>query len=155
MPGDEGDQPGEQAPPQQPHQNQAMPFMQPIGQPLEHLTIKKGTIKNWKIWKQRWQNYYIITKLDKQEQPYQRAMFLQTIGPEALEIYNGFDLAEDATVIQIIEKFDSFAIGSLNETYERYVFNKRDQKPGESFDMYLTALRSLAKTCNLCNFIAD
>ena len=39
-------------------------------------------------------------------------------------------------------------IGETNETYERYVFNKCDQQQGQSFDSYLTALRSLIKTCN-------
>ena len=41
----------------------------------------------------------------------------------------------------IIDKF-------LNETYERFKFNQRNQNVGESFDAYLTALRNMAETCN-------
>ena len=47
-----------------------------------------------------------------------------------------------------MEKLEEFCIGSTNEIYERYVFNKREQAPEESFDTYLAALRTMSKTCN-------
>ena len=34
------------------------------------------------------------------------------------------------------------------KTYERYRFNKCDQKEHETIDAYVTSLRTLAKTCN-------
>ena len=37
----------------------------------------------------------------------------------------------------LMKKFDAHIIGELNETYERYVFNKCDQLPDESFDQNL------------------
>ena len=53
---------------------------------------------------------------------------------------------EDIDVV--LKLLEDYCVGETNETYERYVFNKRDQQQGESFDTYLTSLRSLAKTCN-------
>ena len=47
-------------------------------------------------------------------------------------------------VLALLEKY---FIGETNEIYERYLFNKREQESRESFDAYLTNLRSLAKTC--------
>ena len=35
-------------------------------------------------------------------------------------------------------------------TYERYMCNSRDQKEGESIDVYIGELRTLAQTCNFC-----
>lgn len=35
----------------------------------------------------------------------------------------------------------------MNETYERFKFNQRNQEAGENFDAYLTALRNMADTC--------
>ena len=48
----------------------------------------------------------------------------------------------------ILKKTKEHCIGECNETYERYVFNRRDQEPNESVDAYVTALQKLAKTCN-------
>jgi len=59
------------------------------------------------------------------------------------------------TLSKIIEKFDEFAIGEVNETYERYVFNGRNQGQDESIDTYIAALRSLVKTCGFCACLAD
>ncbi len=35
----------------------------------------------------------------------------------------------------------------MNETYERYLFNKRDQRD-ETFESFLADIRSMIKTCN-------
>lgn len=85
---------------------------------------------------------------------FQVTLLRQTLGAEGLKIYNGFKFETDEnerTVQQIIEKFDSFAVGEVNETYERYVFNKRDQKEDEIFENFLSSIRSVIKTCNYCN----
>lgn len=52
------------------------------------------------------------------------ALFLYSIGPDAIKIYNSFDLSEAnrRKLSEIIKEFDKYAIGETNETYERYVF---------------------------------
>ena len=63
------------------------------------------------------------------------ALFLHCIGPEALKVYNGMQFANEAEhskLNKIIEKFDEFVVGEVNETYERYVFNRRNQRQDES-----------------------
>ncbi len=82
------------------------------------------------------------------------ALLLHTLGDDALRVYNSFAFVtqENArTVAEIIEKFDAFAIGEVNETYERYVFNNRSQGDSESFETFYAAIRNLAKTCNYCD----
>jgi len=54
-------------------------------------------------------------------------------------------------VDQIILKFDEFAVGELNKTYVRYMFNKRNQNEGETFENFLTNLRTMINTCQFCN----
>ncbi|XP_064622356.1 uncharacterized protein K02A2.6-like [Lineus longissimus] len=39
-------------------------------------------------------------------------------------------------------------MGELNETYERYLFNKRDQKADETIEAFMAGIRTLIKTCN-------
>ena len=62
---------------------------------------------------------------------------------------------EHNTLSKIIEIFDEFTIGEVNETYERYIFKGRTQGQDKSIDAYITALRSLGKTCGFCDCLAD
>ena len=53
-----------------------------------------------------------------------------------LRVYNGLSFAtvDKKKLSKIMEKLDEFAIGEVNETYERYMFNSRDQEADESID---------------------
>ena len=99
----------------------------------------------------------MISRLNTQLTDYQTAMLLNSIGTDALKVYNGFVFAPDETrdITHIIRKFDEHIIGQLNETYERYKFNCRNQTPGESVDSFVTALRNLAKNCNFCECMRE
>ena len=44
---------------------------------------------------------------------------------------------------KVIEQFEFTFVGKINETYERFVFNSRDQKERESIEQYIIALRTL------------
>ena len=68
-----------------------------------------------------------------------------------MDIYDGLPFAneeEKTNVDKVIELLEAYFIGETNEIYEAYVFNQKVQEVGESFDSFLTTLRSLAKTCN-------
>ena len=88
-----------------------------------HLGIRDGSnlVDKWKTWKQVWNKYSFITQLNTQTAAYQLALFLHTIGPDSLQIYNRFDYSEDEdrpSVATVIAKFDKYSIGETNETYE-------------------------------------
>ena len=73
-------------------------------------------------------------------------------------MYSGLPFAteeDEKKLSKIMEKLDKYAVGEVNETYERYVFNSRDQEPDESIDAYVLALRKLAQACNLCSCLHD
>ena len=126
--------------------------------PPQPLDTTGNIIQKWKQFKQVWNNYSIITGLSAQTEDYRVALFLHSLRPEALKMYNGMQFANETeckTLVKIIEKFDEFAIGEVNETYERYVFNGRNQGQDESIDAYIATLRSLAKTCGFCECLAD
>ena len=113
--------------------------------------------ENWKTFKQRWNNYSILTQLDRQPEEYKVALFLYSVGNETVKSFNTFDLtdAEQGNLKAIIAAFDKFAVGEKNETYERYKFNSRDQRDNESVSAYITELRTLAQTCNFCTCLND
>jgi hypothetical protein len=47
----------------------------------------------------------------------------------------------------LIDAFETFCVGAVNVTYERYVFSRRQQENGERFDVFLGEIRRLARTC--------
>ena len=57
---------------------------------------------------------------------------------------------QDADVI--LTKLDEYFVPKRNTIYERYVFNCRSQKPGESLDQFLTELRKFTLTCQFGTF---
>ena len=102
----------------------------------------KNKATNWKVYKQQWENYAIVSQLDKQPEEYCVALFLYSIGTEAVKTYNSFDMTEEnrRKLSEIMIEFDKYAIGETNETYERYMFNSRNQKEGECINRYVTEL---------------
>ena len=125
--------------------------------PPNSLKFEGNNLEHWPLWKQQWANYVVISRLDTQSQDYQTAMLPNSIGTDALKVFNGFVFApnEARDVSTIIRKFDEPIIGQLNETYERYRFNCRNQTPGEAVDAFVTALRNLAKNCNFCECMRE
>ena len=106
---------------------------------------------NWKLWKELYANYSIVSHLDDESQRFKRSFLISTMGKEALQLYNRCSPLQTDTANDIIAKLDSLILGTLNETFERYKFNTRSQKPGESIDIYVGDLKILAQTCGFCN----
>ena len=113
---------------------------------------------NGKKFKRAWDNYAVVVRLQQFDEEYKTANFLSAIGEEALEIYEGmtFNPHENSKVLDsVAQKLAEYCIGQTNETFERYVFNSRSQKEEESIDHYVSALRTLAKSCNFCQCLHD
>ena len=124
--------------------------------PPQPFTLQNTTAANWRLFKQRWDNYSVLTNLHAKSQTLQVALFLHCLADDALAIYNGFSFpSNEPTCDDIIAKFNDFAIGELNTSYERYVFNKRIQAEGENFETFLASIRTLVKTCNYCAKCVD
>jgi len=47
-----------------------------------------------------------------------------------------------------ITAFEKCCVGAVNETYERYMFNRRVQENGERFDIFVGEIRRLGRSCN-------
>ena len=131
----------------------AMPPIHGIRPPAP-VNLDSNPADSWRLFRQKWQKYATITQLQKQPAEHQVALFLHAIGDAALHIYNGFtfDTDDDSrSVADILAKFDSFAIGEINECYERFVFHNRNQQQSEPFEQFLTSIRVLVKSCNVCD----
>ncbi|GFN81634.1 retrovirus-related pol polyprotein from [Plakobranchus ocellatus] len=100
----------------------------------------------------------MLSQMSTLQREVQVALFLHCLDDDALKAYNGFFFLSpelDRSVSDIIAKFDSFVIGEVNETYERFVFNNHAQKDTETFEGFYSDLRRLVKTCNYCDKCLD
>ena len=101
----------------------------------------------WKAWKRAFS--YCVTANDVTDSKRQVALLLHLGGPELQEVYHAI-VDEDVKVESLdkaIEILDSYFLPKRNVTYERHVFHKESQKPGEPIDVFVTRLRKLVKTC--------
>ena len=79
--------------------------------------LESNAAENWRYFKQKWNNYAIITNFANQTRQYQVALLLHVLGDQDLKVYNGFTFTstdDNRTVDEILVKFDQFAIGELN-----------------------------------------
>ena len=115
------------------------------------IELSGNLANNWKQWKQVWNAYELVTRLNKQTDEYRVAAFIPCIGPKGLTIHNGLPFqseGEKKSLAKILELWESYCLGKTNTIYERYRFNNRNQDAGESIDTYASNLRSLSDTCN-------
>ena len=106
--------------------------------------------------------FSIASGLSKKSERVQVATLLHVAGPKALEVYNAFTWdseGDEHKIGKILEKFETYCKPRKNVTWERHIFNTRNQQMGESIDQYLTDLKTKARSCefgDLCDsFIRD
>ena len=98
-----------------------------------------------------WDSFELVSGLKSQSGEYRVATFITCIGPDALEVYNTllFETPADAQDIQkVLGLMEEHFIGETNMIHERYNFQRRQQEDNEAIDQYVTALRTLARTCS-------
>lgn len=103
---------------------------------------------NWRRFKDQWLNYVVAADLSDASSEKRAAVFLTCVGSEAYDVFRAMHFASDddrKQIEHIITGFETFCVGAVNETYERYRFNKRTQDVGERFDVYLGEIRRMAK----------
>ena len=103
-------------------------------------------------WKEKWNDYVMISELDKKPKQYQAAILRYTFSPETRKIYSslGLTATEKEDPESIIPAIETFAKGIINETLERHLFNNRKQEEGERFDDFMTELKVMVTNCNYC-----
>ena len=126
--------------------------------PPSKLSLVSNIQESWKLFKQRWISYAVLSCLSSMPVAVQVALFLHCLDDDALRIYNGFtfDSKEQyRTVDEIVTKFEAFAVGEVKIAYERFLFNNRAQKDNEPFAQFLSDTRRLIKTCDYCANCVD
>ena len=110
---------------------------------------------SWERFIDQWNNYEIAMELQDQGTEKRAAIFLTCIGGDAMDVFRTFELsnADRKKIDTVIEAFRAYCVGTVNVTYERYLFYKRSQESGERFDNFVGDLRRLARTCDFGNVL--
>lgn len=122
--------------------------------PPKNLVLNNENMTSiWKNWIQQFEWYAIATQLAKKPKEVQAASFMAIIGPDAIQIFNTFNLtSEQQKEINIIkQKFQEYFIPKSNISFERYQFFKIVQQEDETFDEFLTKIKTQVKNCEFEN----
>ncbi|KAJ8024648.1 hypothetical protein HOLleu_34607 [Holothuria leucospilota] len=116
----------------------------------EKLVVSGNVAEQWKFWRQKFEIYKVASGLSTKDPVIQCSTLLHAIGDAGLEVYNTFtfqteDQKKDLNVL--LKKFEEHFSPKQNVTFERHVFNTTNQQSGETFEQFLTQLKTRAKTC--------
>ena len=93
--------------------------------------------EKWNQFSRAWHSYTLATGVSEKAEPVQVATLLTVIGEEAREVYSTFSWetnGDDKVINTVLEKFKTYCKPCKNIPFERYMFNKRMQEAGESYD---------------------
>ena len=96
MPGDEAGNSGSSlGATAQPQTSQSTVFHQIL--PPQHLDLRTtGEIaENWKLWKEKYNNYFVISQSERESPEYQLTMFKHAIGDDGLKVIKTFSYSEE------------------------------------------------------------
>ena len=99
-----------------------------------------------------WELYKVASGLNKKDEKIQVATLLHVLGKECVEIYSNFvwENEGDRDKIAVVEeKFKAYCAPLTSRHFNRHLFIERKQQEGETVDEFCSALRTLAKNCDL------
>lgn len=128
------------------------------------LVFNENIAENWRMFEQEFDIFIAAAHGDKSPRT-QAFILLNLAGPEAIERERSFVYAQEVrvpgendSIITIPaesredpeclkRKFRELCAPHVNITMERHKFNTRSQRPGETFESYISDLKIKAKSC--------
>ncbi|XP_043211661.1 uncharacterized protein LOC122376055 isoform X3 [Amphibalanus amphitrite] len=101
----------------------------------------------WDSWKRSFEYYIQASGITSESRKI--ALLLHVGGVDLQEVFHSVVDAsvKVETLQQLYEVFDQQFLPKRNVIYERHVFRKEAQRPGETIDVFATRLRGLVRTC--------
>lgn len=109
-----------------------------------------ATPNDWPPWKQRFLRFRTASGLDGKPEKSQVDALVYLMGPQAEDIFKTFKLEPDdqKKFEVVLQEYEAYFVPRRNIIYERVKFNTRTQEDGESVEDFVTALHTLASTCD-------
>ena len=74
----------------QPQMSQSTMFHQILAPQYLDLKTTGEIAENWKFWKEKYNNYFVISRLDRESPEYQLALFKHVIGDDGVKVIKSF-----------------------------------------------------------------
>ena len=123
--------------------------------PPSGLSFEGNVAENWKRFSQNFKIYLTATGIEKKDDKVKIATLLHVAGEQAIQVFNSFKWNEEGDAEgdeekydKVIKKFKNFCEPRRNLTYIRYNFFTMSQRPDQSIDQYVTALRNQSRDCD-------
>lgn len=101
----------------------------------------------WPAWRKRLERYMSVSGQLQKTEKQKIDILVYLMGEESEDILIQFQKIPD-TYEEVLNVFDKYFIPRRNIIYERFKFNSTVQKPGETIDLFITSLHTLAEHCN-------
>lgn len=113
------------------------------------LKLDGNLSENWRKFKRNFDIFLVAGELNEKTDTIKINTLLNAIGEEAVEVFDSFNLTEvqKTQYAEVVKAFADFCEPKKNIVYERFMFNQRSQKEGESFDHFLMEIKRLVRTC--------
>ena len=129
--------------------------MAPLKVPLPE-TLKFGqegdTAGRWKLFEHRQTNYTVIAELEISTK---KPIFLHYLGDDSLTAFNSFQLAEDATVEQIIVVLIDTLLVKLKQPMNVIASIKGNREMMKMLNNFFVDLQGLTQTYQFCDTCRD
>ena len=119
--------------------------------PPGEMNFSTGNVaENWTRWYQKFMNFLIATEKSAKDDSTKIAILLNLLGDEGVSIFNTFKFDDETNskkFDKVIDKFKEHCVPRKNVVFERYKFFSCTQLEGQTVDVYLTQLKTLASSC--------
>ena len=115
---------------------------------LSPLVFDNSVSLKWPKWKEMFLlNMKASGKTKSKDEEMKIALLLTHMGEAALDVYHSFGKGKVETLESLLKAFDDYCVPIVNLSIETYQFNHLRHKPGQSFESFLTELRTQADKC--------
>jgi len=117
--------------------------------PPGELNLSDNIRANWWTWKDKFNNYLIASKNEKEQERIKIAMLLNVIGEPAIDIINTFSSfsRESGTLSALYTLMDAYVEPRKNLTLTRFQFFNMSQQDDQSVEQFITEVKLKAKMC--------
>ena len=102
----------------------------------------------WLDWRERYQRFRRLSKLDKESEEYQIDSLIYAMGDVAEKVLKLVAEAKRKKYKDVIEEFNKYFQPRANVVHAIVKFNSRQQMQSESNEAYIRELNSLSEKCN-------